>query len=313
MARLPVLCSQCSQFGRICCFVWFFIVFPFLLPAYDALPANYKVRKGDTLYSLARRYGVSVQELMQANGLQGSSDLKLDMLLKVPQQKSEDKQKKESDQRHEALTEAARSSHTVVRGDTYYSIAKRYAMKLQDLLSLNRLDAEATLRLGQVLTVRFAAAQQNASRKENRADSLNEKYPEESYFWPVSGKRDMLAGGLQGVRISALDESFVYAVQSGRVIWQGPYRNYGLVALLANADGHVYLYGGDVHFLVNIGQEIRTGDPLGKVDTSNALAGRRFEMAREPFVAESHGKVYFSVFYQNTFVPVEAAPRGSSG
>ena len=311
MARLPVLCSQCARFGRVSCFVWFFIVFPFLLPAYDAPPASYKVRKGDTLYSLARRYGVSVQELMQANGLQGSSDLRLDMLLKVPQQQSENEQKNEQNWQRETPEEKAHGSHTVVQGDTYYSIARRYAMKLQDLLLLNELDAESALHPGQVLAVRFAAAQQNANWKETRTDKWNEEDREESYFWPVSGRREVLAGELQGVRISALNESLIYAVQSGRVIWKGPYRSYGLIALLASADGHVYFYGGNVHFLVNIGQEIRTGDPLGKVDTSSPLPGGK--RVDEAFVVENHGKVYFSVFYKNTFVPVGVAPRGSGG
>ena len=310
---LGIMCSRYARqtdvwhlpclFFCFFCFLGFWLVWfaPFLA-AYDA--SGYRVRKGDTLYSLARRYGVSVEELMQANGLKDSADLQLDMLLRVPQ-----KDKKQNEQygklSERQTTEEAKQGyglHTVARGETYYSIAKSYEMELKDLFSLNKLDAGAPLRPGQVLTV-SAAARRGLNGGRTRASEA-----EDSYFWPISGKREVLDGELQGVRILALDQSLVYAVQDGRVIWQGPYRSYGPVALLASADGHVYLYGGNVHFLVNIGQDVRTGEPLGKIDTGDQ---RYSGPAQLIATKKDYGQVYFSVFYKDAFVPVEAAPRGA--
>ncbi len=43
--------------------------------------------------------------------------------------------------------------HTVAAGDTFYSISKRYNLKLEDLLEMNHLDQSSTLQLGQKLVV----------------------------------------------------------------------------------------------------------------------------------------------------------------
>lgn len=47
---------------------------------------TYRVRKGDTLYDISRRYYLSVEELMRLNGLQNSS-ISIGQVLKVPTEK----------------------------------------------------------------------------------------------------------------------------------------------------------------------------------------------------------------------------------
>ena len=47
---------------------------------------TYRVRKGDTLYAISRRYYLSVEELMRLNGLQ-SSTISIGQVLKVPTEK----------------------------------------------------------------------------------------------------------------------------------------------------------------------------------------------------------------------------------
>ncbi|MEJ2584726.1 MAG: glucosaminidase domain-containing protein [Robiginitalea sp.] len=60
---------------------------------YAALPEiaggdylTYRVKKGDTLYAISRRYYLSVEELMRLNGLQNSA-LNIGQVLKVPTEK----------------------------------------------------------------------------------------------------------------------------------------------------------------------------------------------------------------------------------
>ncbi len=56
-------------------------------PATAAKTSTYKVKKGDTLYSIASRNGVTVEQLKQANGLK-SDKLAIDQSLKIPSKSS---------------------------------------------------------------------------------------------------------------------------------------------------------------------------------------------------------------------------------
>jgi len=49
-----------------------------------ATAGRYKVRKGDSVGGIARRFGVSQKALMAANGLRNPKQLKAGQVLKVP-------------------------------------------------------------------------------------------------------------------------------------------------------------------------------------------------------------------------------------
>lgn len=53
-------------------------------PAPKASYGSHSVAQGDTLFSLAKRYGTSVGAIQSANGLGGSTNLKLASSLKIP-------------------------------------------------------------------------------------------------------------------------------------------------------------------------------------------------------------------------------------
>ena len=76
----------------------------------------YVVQSGDTLYAIARRYGVSVDALAQANQLQNPSLLSVGQALLIPREETR---------------------YTVQRGDTLYGIARRYGISLACLIAAN--------------------------------------------------------------------------------------------------------------------------------------------------------------------------------
>lgn len=98
----------------------------------------YVVKRGDTLYSIARRYGTSVQRLRADNGLTDTQTLVVGQALIV--------------------TLPARV-HTVQAGDTLYSIARRYGVTVVELIQNNpELSQSTIIRPGQQLTVSFQGA-----------------------------------------------------------------------------------------------------------------------------------------------------------
>jgi LysM repeat protein len=95
----------------------------------------YQVKKGDTLYGIANKYGITVKELKAINNLQGDS-LVVGELLKVPSGLS--------------LT----NSYVVSNGDTLYSIAKKFGTTVDKIKDDNKLTSNM-LSIGQKLIIPF--------------------------------------------------------------------------------------------------------------------------------------------------------------
>jgi LysM repeat protein len=114
------------------------------------------VAKGDTLYSIARRYGRSFQELAAWNGISAPYTLSVGQQLIVsggsggyqPTQPTIVTTPPPST----APTTGA-SYHTVSAGETLYSIARRYGRSFQELASWNNISSPYTLNIGQRLIV----------------------------------------------------------------------------------------------------------------------------------------------------------------
>ena len=85
--------------------------------------AVHDVVKGETLYSLAKRYGVTVDDIISANAVL-TDGLKAGQRIKIPIQTLEDNNPK-------VLL------HKVVRGETLYSLAKQHNLTVEELRLAN--------------------------------------------------------------------------------------------------------------------------------------------------------------------------------
>lgn len=101
------------------------------------------VRAGDTLWDLARTYGVSVEAIQQENGLQGQV-IRAGQELRIRGETNAGS----------PVSEAASVDHVVASGDTLSGIAQKYGSSVAAIQKANALGS-ATIRPGQVLTVPF--------------------------------------------------------------------------------------------------------------------------------------------------------------
>ena len=105
----------------------------------EASLTRHEVQKGDTLFSVARRYGLSVAELSQANpSLNGS--LKAGQILRLPlsaQASAEAEAIQPASFKVSLRKPAQPVRYTVKRGDTLHAIAQRFDISLADIRSLN--------------------------------------------------------------------------------------------------------------------------------------------------------------------------------
>ena len=99
---------------------------------------NYVVKNGDTLYSIALKYNVSENELKQANNLTNNI-LNIGQNLIIP-----------TNTKIEEVTDY--ETYIVNKGDTLYSIAKKFNVKVEDIKKVNNLSSD-TLTLNQQLLI----------------------------------------------------------------------------------------------------------------------------------------------------------------
>lgn len=119
---------------------------------------NYTVRRGDTLYSIARANGMDVKTLREINGMKEKSVLRAGMKIKVARTEPT------SEPRTVPVSRAAREpapevrKHKVAQGETLNSISRKYGISLAELAQINSLKDKCALRAGQELIVSPAPA-----------------------------------------------------------------------------------------------------------------------------------------------------------
>ncbi len=112
---------------------------------------SYTVKRGDTLGRIASRNGITVKELMEANGLRGKKAATI-----VPGQKLTIPGKGGSTSSTRGNSKATTGkAYTVKRGDSLGKIAKANGVTVQQLMEANGLSAKEarTIRPGQKLTI----------------------------------------------------------------------------------------------------------------------------------------------------------------
>lgn len=110
---------------------------------------EHRVRRGETLSSIGRRYGVSVSALREANGLSRKSYLKVGQTLVIPGGGFDIANLPDD----EPVARGASQTHLVRRGETLGSISKRYGVRVKDLQSWNRMGSSTRLIAGKTIRV----------------------------------------------------------------------------------------------------------------------------------------------------------------
>ena len=114
-------------------------------------PVEYVVKKGDSLWKIARDFGIFLNDLMAANNLNESSTIKVGQKLTI----SSDTSGPPPSLLSEPQTSVGPSSsevYTVVRGDTLSRIARDYNTTVKDIKVANNLSSDI-IQLGQKMTI----------------------------------------------------------------------------------------------------------------------------------------------------------------
>ena len=130
---------------------------------------TYTVVSGDGLYAIARKTGISIDDLLSLNGLSLTSTIYPGQVLTLSANSQETTSEESSSTENETSTSTQETSseenaasseqtstggtYTVVSGDGLYAIARKTGTSIDDLLSLNGLSLNSIIYPGQVLTL----------------------------------------------------------------------------------------------------------------------------------------------------------------
>jgi murein DD-endopeptidase MepM/ murein hydrolase activator NlpD len=113
------------------------------------------LKKGESLDAAAKRLGVSRKELMELNGIKNPRKVRAGMVLQAPAHghaKTESAKAETRESAHETeQADSSRDSYTVKKGDTLYSLGRRFGKDPETLAKLNGLKRAQGLRAGEVL------------------------------------------------------------------------------------------------------------------------------------------------------------------
>ena len=240
------------------------------------------VHKGDTLYSISRRYNVPIKDMIKANRLVAPYTLYVGQKLKLP----------------------TKQYHTVQRGESLYSIARMYNVDVTTLSKVNNLKTPYSLSVGQRLLLPASVSSLETGKKvsvnsSNTAKATTNKVitPNSSekissveaytppaktrktkFIWPVNGTVISGFGNLgkgrknDGINIKAPLGTAVKAADNGVVAYAGnELKGFGNLILIKHTDGWITAYAHNDKLLVKKGQKVVRGEKIATVGSTGSV------------------------------------------
>lgn len=225
-------------------------------PRFDIL--DYEVVKGDTLATIAEKFGISIDTIKWANSLK-TEKLLPGQTLRIP-----------------PVTGIV---HKVAAGDTVYSVAKKYksdAQKIVNFPANNFADLDTfALNIGQIIFVPDGVMPE--------AVPVYKPAPIPQFIAGTGGKFQWPTQGIitqypvsyhMAVDIANGSAPSILAGDAGIVSFAGCLRyGYGCHIVINHADGFQSLYGHMSAFNVEVGQQVGRGQVIGRMGSTGRSTG----------------------------------------
>lgn len=257
---------------------------------------KHKIVKGDSIYSIARKYNIS-EDILKFNNPDLNKTLKIGQEINI--------------------YNGNYISYKVTKGDTILAIANKFCVKVTDILRLNSLDTSEikqgqeiilknpdlesynnSLASSKISTGKIAPLPAKGGGKVGKArDGFAIRWPVRwaginspfgSRFHPVLKRRIFHQGIDTPVRYEA-----AYAAADGTVSTAGSMSGYGLIVIIKHANGYETRYAHMSKLSVRSGQKVKAGDRIGTTGATGRVTGPHLH-----FEIRKNGKALNPMLYR---------------
>ncbi|MFS8664868.1 MAG: LysM peptidoglycan-binding domain-containing M23 family metallopeptidase [Limnochordales bacterium] len=263
------------------------------------------VQRGETLWEISRRYGVSIEDLVQLNELSDPSRIVVGQKLVI----REGEARTHVVQRGETLTGIAKRygvrvqdlialnelkdpnrlavgqviiitprvqrTHVVAPGDTLWAIARRYEVSMDAVISANGLRDPHRLQIGQKLVIPAIGGGTDALVVAAQGRAAEQRL---SLSWPLNGRLTSAFGPRwgrmhYGIDVAAPTGTPVLAAAPGTVTYADWMGTYGLLVVIDHGNGLETRYAHNSRVLVKVGDQVQRGQRIALVGSTGNSTG----------------------------------------
>lgn len=127
-------------------------------PTKSPEPVRYTVKRGDTLWGIAKKFGVTVSAVVSANNIRNPNLIYVGEVFIIPHMTSAES--------------SGYTLYTVRRGDTLWGIAKKFGTSINRIAELNGIENPDLIYAGEVFKIPTARSEQTVIYTVKRGDTL---------------------------------------------------------------------------------------------------------------------------------------------
>lgn len=228
-----------------------------MVPTYQQIPVI-QVKKDDTLYSLARRYDTTVQELAEKNNIDDPTALKIGQDLRLPK--------------------AVRvASYELDKQQMVQGGAKNIPSKTKTANKKTKLttSSKQSIQKNAQASVKTKKTYPKPTQKMKKLDKPFVATGKVNFAWPVKGKVissfGSKGGGVKndGINIAAKKGTPIKSAEAGIVVYAGnELKGYGNLLLIRHEKNFMSAYAHADKLLVKTGDVVAKGDKIATVGTT---------------------------------------------
>jgi len=197
------------------------------------------VRAGETLWDIAKAYGITVEQIASANNIVNTNKISVGQKLNILTVKG--------------------VLHEVAYGETLSEIAQRYGVPLAEIISVNKITDPSKIQTGTQIVI------PGATQLLKKDVLVINGQLQKAFSWPAKARISSNFGQRwgrmhYGIDIAVVTGTPVKAAADGVVTFAGTNGGYGILVTIDHGNGVETRYAHNSRVAVKVGQQVKRGD-----------------------------------------------------